>query len=326
MNGLSIPEQDVYRFVADATKAVYEEWNGIVAGNRAGIVEKFGSMEIFLRHCRIHASVTDAASINGFMLYVPCGKHSDKPLLIRSSGGNNLIYIASGGVADVLVYDSNEEDATTIRLDEAASLHMVRLQQGGQKSVSTHIKAWQASSSRMSVHCVTFGNVRNTLDATLAGKDAEHVVRGLTFTKEAEHAANHVDITHASPECSSNQLFRHILSGTSTGDFTGRIVVSANAQKTTAYQRSSNILLHPETKMNITPQLEIYADDVKCSHGATVGQLDAEAVFYLRSRGIGEAEARKILLQALAEELLKDIASPAVKQRILQHLQIMKYK
>jgi Fe-S cluster assembly protein SufD len=177
----------------------------------------------------------------------------------------------------------------------------------------------------MSAHYVTFGNFHNTLEVTLGGKDAEHIARGLTFTKKAEHAASHVKITHASPECSSDQLFRHILSGTSTGDFTGCIVVNVNAQKTVAYQRSSNILLHPETKINIVPQLEIYASDVKCSHGATVGQLNEEAVFYLRSRGIGEADARNTLLQALAEELLKDIANPSVKQEMLQHLQIMKH-
>jgi Fe-S cluster assembly protein SufD len=125
-------------------------------------------------------------------------------------------------------------------------------------------------------------------------------------------------IIHASPHCQSNQLFRNILNGTSTGAFTGRIVVEKGARKTIAYQRNSNILLHPKAKMNICPHLEIYADDVKCSHGATVGQLDAEALFYLRSRGINEAEARKMLLEAFVSEVVDCITCMAFRDSMMQ--------
>jgi Fe-S cluster assembly protein SufD len=138
------------------------------------------------------------------------------------------------------------------------------------------------------------------------------------LTQQNEHTENDILIEHVSPDCQSNQLFKQILSDRSTGIFTGRTVVQKNSQKTLAYQRSSNILLHPQAKMDIRPQLEIYADDVKCSHGATVGQLDAEALFYMRSRGIGEDEAKKMLLQAFAGEILDGISCIPFRESILK--------
>jgi Fe-S cluster assembly protein SufD len=155
------------------------------------------------------------------------------------------------------------------------------------------------------------------MNVNLTGANAEHYAYGLSMTQHGERVENDILIVHASPCCQSKQLFKHILSDTSVGAFTGRTVVSRDAQKTMAYQRSSNILLHPEARMNIRPQLEIYADDVKCSHGATVGQLDAEALFYMRSRGISETEAKKMLLQAFAGEVTDDIACKQFREKMV---------
>ena len=172
----------------------------------------------------------------------------------------------------------------------------------------------------MKTHLVALGggNIRNRFDVCLNGEKAEHSVLGLSKTQQTEHVENDVLIVHASPDCQSNQLFKQILSDSSTGAFAGRIVVDKNSQKTIAFQRSSNILLHPKAKMDIRPVLEIYADDVKCSHGATVGQLDAEALFYLRSRGISEAEATKMLLQAFAREVIDSISCAPFRESILR--------
>ncbi|HEY4784526.1 MAG TPA: SufD family Fe-S cluster assembly protein, partial [Bacteroidales bacterium] len=121
---------------------------------------------------------------------------------------------------------------------------------------------------------------------------------------------------HAKPNCNSSQLFKGVLDDKSTGAFTGRILVDRDAQKTNAYQKNSSILLTDDVKMNSKPQLEIYADDVKCGHGGTVGQLDEEAMFYLRTRGIGERESRLMLMYAFANEILSEIKIVPLKERM----------
>jgi Fe-S cluster assembly protein SufD len=127
---------------------------------------------------------------------------------------------------------------------------------------------------------------------------------------------NFVFINHAKPNCKSNQLFKGVLDDNSSGSFYGRVLVSPDAQKTNAYQKSSNLLLTSEAKMSARPQLEIYADDVKCGHGGTVGQLDQEALFYLRSRGFGKEEAKLLLMFAFAHEIIDHIDIKPLRERI----------
>ena len=272
---------------------------------------------------------------DGFILYVPANTKPSKPIHITHLFNNNndtliqtcnIVLMEAGSSAELLIDDhtiSGEpytaNDETHVFLGTAATLNMVRLQKVNNATrLTSTTTVQQIASSRMKIHYVTLcgGDIRNKLNVNLAGEKAEHVAYGLSLTRQTEFVDNDIQITHASPDCQSNQLFRHILSDTSTGAFTGRIVVNKGARKTMAYQRSNNILLHPKAKMNIRPQLEIYADDVKCSHGATVGQLDAEALFYMRSRGISEAEARKMLLQAFAGEVLNNISSKPFRESI----------
>ena len=120
------------------------------------------------------------------------------------------------------------------------------------------------------------------------------------------------------PNCESNELYKGIASGKSSGTFNGKIFVRKDAQKTNAYQSSKNILLSDDATINTKPQLEIYADDVKCSHGTSTGKIDTDALFYLKARGIGEESARKLLLQAFAEEVIEKIEVESLKERILQ--------
>jgi len=240
----------------------------------------------------------------------------------------NRVILEAGSSVDLLIGDYTLSgnpyschDETDITLGEAATLNLVRLQNTNDATnLITSASVYQATSSQMKTHFVSLhgGRICNRLSVKLAGKNAIHFASGLSLTQQSEHAENDILIEHASPDCQSNQLFKQILSDRSTGIFTGRTVVQKNSQKTLAYQRSSNILLHPQAKMNIRPQLEIYADDVKCSHGATVGQLDAEALFYMRSRGIGEDEAKKMLLQAFAGEILDGISCTPFREGILQ--------
>ncbi|MDR1667729.1 MAG: SufD family Fe-S cluster assembly protein [Bacteroidales bacterium] len=271
---------------------------------------------------------------NGFMLCTPEKTKAAQPVrIIRTSDHNacnNIITMEAESCADVLlVYPrlsgkiSGNNDLTEIHLKENAVLNLIFLQDTESiPRLQTKTVVRQASGSRMTVHYATLSGeyVRNELHVNLDGSHAEHQAYGLAFTEGSEYAGYEVQITHTSPECRSNQLFKQILSGTSTGSFSGKVTVNRNAQKTAAYQRSSNILLDLKAKMTILPHLEIYADDVKCSHGATVGQLNNEALFYLRSRGIGKIEAKKILLLSFLEETIKNIKYQYIKDKITQKL------
>jgi Fe-S cluster assembly protein SufD len=160
------------------------------------------------------------------------------------------------------------------------------------------------------------GLVRNNIEIILDGEGAENKTSGLFLTDKTQHVDNYVFVNHNKPGCTSNQLFKGVLDDASTGAFSGRILVSRDAQRTMAYQKNNNLLLTSDAKMNTRPQLEIYADDVKCSHGATIGQLDQEAMFYMRSRGIGKDEARLLLMFAFAHEIIDQIQVQPLKERI----------
>ncbi|MDR1864672.1 MAG: Fe-S cluster assembly protein SufD [Bacteroidales bacterium] len=270
---------------------------------------------------------------DGFFVFIPAHAQSGKPFQLMhlldgrpAAQVRQLILAEAGSAAEILICNHTVGEVpvayhivTEALLGEKASLNLTYMQQINRTSeVRTHVRARQMAHSRMNTHYILLNgaSVHNSLHATLEGAGAEHIARGLSFTCETEHIANETLVEHAAPGCRSHQLFKHILSGASTGVFSGKITVSREAQQTAAYQRSSNILMDPAARMHIRPHLEIYADEVKCSHGATVGQLDAEALFYLRSRGVGEREARKILLQAFAEETLDGIGCQQIKKEV----------
>jgi Fe-S cluster assembly protein SufD len=137
---------------------------------------------------------------------------------------------------------------------------------------------------------------------------------GLYIGSGSQHIDNHTLVDHAMPRCFSNEFYKGIMAGKSTGVFNGKIIVRQDAQKTNAYQSNKNVLLSDEAHVNTKPQLEIFANDVKCSHGATTGQLDEEALFYLRSRGIGKAEAKAMLTHAFAADVLENIKHEEIKE------------
>jgi Fe-S cluster assembly protein SufD len=160
------------------------------------------------------------------------------------------------------------------------------------------------------------GLIRNNVDVKLNGEYAEADVFGVYLMDKEQHVDNQVFIDHASPNCYSNELYKGILDDKGTAVFNGHILVRKDSQKTNAYQNNKNILLTDTARANAKPFLEIYADDVKCSHGATVGQLDNEAMFYLQSRGIKEHDARMLLMYAFAADVINKINIEALKIRI----------
>jgi Fe-S cluster assembly protein SufD len=160
------------------------------------------------------------------------------------------------------------------------------------------------------------GLIRNLSHVNLSGRNAEANVYGLYLMDRHQHIDNQVYINHSAPECTSRELFKGILDDHASGVFNGHINVNRDAQQTNAFQTNRNILLTDKATIDTKPFLEIYADDVKCSHGATVGQLDAEALFYIRSRGISANNARILLMYAFAAEVTNKIAIPELRQRM----------
>ena len=159
--------------------------------------------------------------------------------------------------------------------------------------------------------------VRNNHNVVLADSNCEAHLNGLFISSGTQQIDNHTLIDHQMPHCESNELYKGIAKDKSAGTFNGKIFVRKDAQKTNAYQSSKNILMSDDATINTKPQLEIYADDVKCSHGTSTGKIDTEALFYLKARGIGEDSARKLLLQAFAQELIDKIEIPSLQERVL---------
>jgi len=188
--------------------------------------------------------------------------------------------------------------------EQAYNFSTLRIQQGRHANVATHSLLLSGALVRNNVHPV------------LAGEGSECLINGLFMANGRQHMDNYMLVEHASPRCDSRQFYNGILNGHSHGVFHGRIIVHKDAQKTDAKQTNRNLLLSDDAQIDTKPQLEIYADDVKCTHGATIGQVDENALFYLRSRGLAEAAARHVLLLAFANECLDRMNSPQVREHL----------
>ena len=208
---------------------------------------------------------------------------------------------------------------TELFAGDNARLEFVKFQD--EASDAFHIAAFHGEFSRSSsvnVHSFALGAKlsRNNIRTKLAGEGLECILNGLYLTRGEQLADHHMIVEHAQPHCASHEYFNGILDDKSRGVFHGRILVRPNAQKTDAKQTNKNLLLSDDAGADTKPQLEIYADDVKCTHGATIGQIDDEAVFYCRARGIPEAEARRLLVFAFANEIFERMELDPVRRAL----------
>lgn len=181
---------------------------------------------------------------------------------------------------------------------------------------TTHIRQTGKSYTHTVTVSLNGGIVRNNLNIILEAEHSEAHLYGLYFQQGKSHIDNHTVVNNVMPRCLSNELYKGILNDQSSGVFNGKIFVQQQAQKTNAYQSNKNILLSNDASVNTKPQLEIFADDVKCSHGCTVGQLDEEGLFYLRTRGIPEAAAKSLLVHAFAIDILEKIKPAAIRDYV----------
>lgn len=238
----------------------------------------------------------------------------------------NLIVLGRGSQATVIEnylsvggnqYFTNA--VTEAVVGENARLDYTKVQQEGDDAfhvATAHFH--QERSSSVTTHTISLGARLDREDTrtVLDGEGAESLLHGLYVINGQQHVDNHTVIDHAKPHCSSREVYKGVLDGASGGVFNGKIIVRRDAQKTDSKQSNKNLLLSEGAIINTKPQLEIYADDVKCTHGATIGQIDQEAVFYLRSRGIGLAEARALLIQAFANDILDRIKFEPLRKRL----------
>lgn len=209
--------------------------------------------------------------------------------------------------------------ATELVASDNAVLSHYRIEQEHRKTfnVST-LRIQQGRSANVASHSVLVGGalVRNNVHPVLAGEGSECLINGLFVGGGSQHIDNYMLVEHVSPHCGSRQYYNGILDDRAHGVFHGRIIVHKQAQKTDAKQTNRNLLLSDDAQIDTKPQLEIYADDVKCTHGATIGQIEEDALFYLRARGIDEASARRLLLAAFAGECLERMKEGGIREHI----------
>ena len=242
----------------------------------------------------------------------------------------NLIIMGENASAHVIERQLSDDEstclsnsATEILLGENANLDYNLIQLQGKKA--THIGGtWvqQAKGSQLSTRTITLGGqlIRNELCVSLNGEGAHADCVGLYYGRGRQHIDNHTTIKHCAPNCTSRELYKGILNDRARGVFHGRVKVEQIAQLTVADQQNSNLLLSRDAEIDTKPQLEIYADDVKCAHGATVGELDKKQLFYLQTRGIGLAAAKVLLTYAFAAEVVDLIKIDALRESLTTHL------
>ena len=281
-------------------------------------------------------SLNTAFSNEGAFIHIPKNKFVEKPIqIIHFSTGNesslmfqprNMIVVDENSQTQIIErHQSLSENkvftnsVTEIYADKKSIIDYYKIQNDNlQASLIDNTYINQQRNSTFSMHTFSFGNelVRNNLNISQNDEFIETTIKGVTIIGNKQHIDHNTLIQHNKPNCNSHQDYKGIYDNKSTGVFNGKIIVEKQAQKTNAFQSNNNILLSDKATINAKPQLEIYADDVKCSHGCTVGQLDKNALFYLKSRGIPEKEATALLMYGFANNILRSVKIPEIKTRI----------
>ncbi len=326
-----------------------EELSTFDAGLRGVVVESLRTAllhrsEIVQKHLGRYATfekeaftaLNTAFTYDGALLYVPEGTIIEDPIhFVNVSGSTdaeivshprNLFVVGKGSQIKILdSYHYLSENTyfnnivTEVLVDENAVVDHIKIQE--ESKGAFHIATTQVQQERSSVYTsinIDLGGalVRNNLSVLLNGENCETHLFGFYFGEGTQHIDNHTFMDHAKPHCFSNELYKGILGGKARGVFNGKIMVRPNAQKTNALQSNKTLLLSDEAAINAKPQLEIFADDVKCTHGATIGQVDEEAMFYLRSRGISEEMVSAMLRFAFAADVFEKIEIEPVREKL----------
>jgi Fe-S cluster assembly protein SufD len=330
VNGCLFPELSVW----------LDEDAAIVCTNLAEARKTHNS--VFMKHFGKYAkfeeeglnAMNTALMSDGAFVYLPEGKQLKYPIMITNicdathapilQQPRNLIILEKFSEATIIenyIAVGNHSAFTNvvneIFADDNSKLEHYKVQRAtGENYHNNYTQIFQNANTNINQVTLTLDGqwVRNNLHFYMNGQNCNSLLYGLYITDGNQFVDNHSRVDHASPNCFSDEKYKGVLKDKSTAVFNGKIMVHLDAQKTNAYQRNQNILLSDEATVNTKPQLEIFADDVKCTHGATIGQLDEEPMFYLRSRGISEDVARKLLLNAFADDIAEKIKIPELVQ------------
>ena len=307
---------------------------GEISSNPGAIESHFGRYLDIRRDA--FCALNTAFGEDGAYVHIPRGTLVEEPIY--------LLFVSTANDAPSMSHPRNlivaEEDSQATIVEDYVSLdggavfcntvtelvagdhtvlshYMIEREHEEAFNIST-LRIQQGRSANVVSHSVLLGGalVRNNVHPVLAGEGGECLINGLFIGNGHQHLDNYMLVEHASPRCGSRQFYNGILDGHAHGVFHGRIIVHKDAQKTDAKQTNRNLLLSDDAQIDTKPQLEIYADDVKCTHGATIGQIEGDALFYLRSRGIDEVSARKLLLFAFASECLDRMKQGPVRRHV----------
>lgn len=282
------------------------------------------------------SSLNTAFSIEGAYIHITKNKVVEKPIqIIHFSTGNesamllnprNLIVVEEN--AQVQIIERHQSLTTNpvltnslseIFANKRAVVDYYKIQNDSlDSSLIDNTFIEQKQESVVSVHTFSFGGrlTRNNLNFYQKGEHIDSILKGITIIGNKQHVDHNTLVHHIEPNCESHQDYKGIFDQHATGVFNGKVVVEKEAQKTNAFQANNNILISDKATINTKPQLEIFADDVKCSHGCTIGQLDESALFYMQSRGIPKKEAQALLMYAFSNNVLSSVKIPEMKQRI----------
>jgi len=281
-------------------------------------------------------SLNTAFSSEGAYIHIPKNKLVQKPIqIIHFSTGQeaslmlqprNLILVDENSHVQIIERHQSLTDnpiltnsVTEVFANKRAIVDYYKIQNDNENaSLIDNTFINQKQESLASVHTFSFGGnlTRNNLNFFQNGERIDSTLKGVTIIGNKQHVDHNTLVHHIQPNCESHQDYKGIFGDSATGVFNGKVIVNKEAQKTNAYQANNNILISDKASINTKPQLEIFADDVKCSHGCTIGQLDESAMFYMRSRGIPEKEAKALLMYAFSNNVLSSVKIPEIKQRI----------
>ena len=315
--------------------------NGVIIGSLRAAMQEYPDLvdQHFARYSRSDVNgltaLNMAMSMDGVFIYVPDNVIPEKPIQMVSLvhmpqdsliNLRNLIIVGNNSELTLVQCDDSIDDhrsfintVSEFSIGENSKLDHYKLQNKNDRSTLINTNWFNvAKFGDVSTNGISLngGFIRNETFVSLTGGGANADVIGLYLMDRNQHIDNQVFIDHAVADCTSNELFKGILDDHASGVFNGHILVRKDAQRTNAYQNNKNILISDKAVIDTKPFLEIYADDVKCSHGATVGQLDTEALFYLRSRGITFENARMLLMYAFAAEIVNKISIEELRNRI----------
>jgi len=327
-------DQDINTFintwqVSHGDLVVFEngEWNESLSSIQSNIEIKDENGALDWRSEKEVFSVLNQSVANGKTLSIPSKTVIEKPIFIVAFGNGNLPSVTHFGIelgkfaqASVVVLSGSESDHFSnsfshMHLEEGANLKVEKIQvyPNGKEIASDNI--YLAKDTHFNINTLTLDGqwVRNNLNIHIKGENVYAGLNGIYLLDGSQHVDNHTMVDHSVPHCDSSEMYKGIAADKATAIFNGKVFVRPDAQKTNAFQQNANILMSADATVNSKPELEIYADDVKCSHGSTTGQFDEEAVFYLRSRGIGEKTARELLVQAFAGDVFNEITLDEVR-------------